>query len=79
MRVGECDTIEGRWKKIKEAFVKTLEESVVKKKRKHKQWVTQATLDKMDERKRVKDKLKRPEHVLRKVGTEKSTGKNIRK
>ena len=57
LRVEECDTIEGRWKKIKEAFVKTLEESVGKKKRKHKPWITQATLDKMDERKRVKDKL----------------------
>ena len=28
LQVEECDTIEGRWKKIKEAFVKTLEESV---------------------------------------------------
>ena len=27
------------------------------KKRKHKQWITQVTLDEMDERKRVKDKL----------------------
>ena len=37
--------------------MKTLEESVGKTKRKHKQWVTRATLDKMDERRRVKDKL----------------------
>ena len=57
MQVEECDTIEGRWKKIKEAFVKTLEESVGKKKRKHNPWITQTTLDRMDERKRVKDKL----------------------
>ena len=57
LRIEECDTIVGRWKKIKEAFAKTLEESVGKKKSKHKQWVAQATLDKMDERKRLKDKL----------------------
>ena len=57
LRVEECDTIEGRWKQIKEAFVKTLEESVGKTKRKHKQWIIQTTQDKMDERKRVTDKL----------------------
>ena len=43
--------------KIKEAFVKTLEEGVGKKKRNLKPWITQTTLDKMDERKRVKGKL----------------------
>ena len=37
--------------------MKTLEESVGKKKRKHKQWIIQTTQDKMDERKRVTDKL----------------------
>ena len=42
---------------IKEAFVKTLEESVGKRKRKYRPWITQTSLDRMDERKRVEDKL----------------------
>ena len=62
MQVEECDIIEGRWKKIKEAFVKTLEESVGKK-RKHKPLITQTTLDRMDERKRVKDKYEQGQNT----------------
>ena len=63
-------------KKIKETFVKTLKENVGKKKKKHKLalLITQTTSDRMDERKRVNDKLKRTEHALRQVGTKRNTG-----
>ena len=56
----ECDdnkTIEGKWNSAKEAFITTLEERVGRKKKKNKPWIKQSTLNAMDERKTLKEKL----------------------
>ena len=53
----ERATIEDKWTMMKETFVTSLEESVGRKKNKNKPWNRQTTLDSIDERKILKEKL----------------------
>jgi hypothetical protein len=56
-RTKENDTIEDKWKIVKEAYITSLEESGGRKKKKNKSWIKQFTLDAMDERKTLNEKL----------------------
>lgn len=57
LRREEGTTIEDKWNMAKEAFITSLEESVGRKKKKNKPWIKQSTLDAMDERKILNEKL----------------------
>ena len=57
LRRDEGSSIEDKWKMAKEAFITSLEESVGRKKKKNKPWIRQSTLDAMDERKILNEKL----------------------
>jgi hypothetical protein len=56
-RTKENYTIENKWKIVKEAYITSLEESVGRKRKKNKPWIKQSTLDAMDERKTLNQKL----------------------
>ncbi|KAJ8375904.1 hypothetical protein SKAU_G00064840 [Synaphobranchus kaupii] len=55
--VTEDETLEENWGKIKEVWIKSCEESVGRRKRQNKPWITQTTLEKIEDRKKLKNHL----------------------